>query len=492
LLAPGDYNAASVPGKQIYRFLGYELDPVQRVIARHGELLPMAPKVVDTLLVLVAHAGDVVDKQTLMGSVWPDTSVVESSLTRNISVLRKALAEGGNEDALIQTVSRRGYRFLPPVEIVSREDGAVQPNTRHAFPAVAPTEVVATRPWRWALLFIGVALAGGMVAFLMSGPPPISDRSGVLTEAEREYLLGRHFWNKVEPAHVERALRRFQRAAELDPGSALAHAGIADSHLLMIHLAMGNRSRSLEEARAAAQRAIELDPNLALPRISLGYVAAMSGLDLPSARREFERARELGAPAALPGYGDYLTWIGDLNGAREYFARARLIDPVSANIGTRAARLEYFARRYAHAIELLREVLEREPSFSLARYYLALSYAFEGRIDAALRELGQVHLNPNLLATDEAWILSRRGDLQPAQALIDERRKGVEAGTRKWTELLIPALSVGDQDLAIRVLEEMLKTQEIELLHLNVDPRFDPLRPDVRFQNLTTRVFGGG
>ena len=67
----------------------------------------------------------------------------------------------------------------------------------------------------------------------------------------------------------------------------------------------------------------------------------------------------------------------------------------------------------------------------------------------------------------------------------------MEAGTRRWTELLIPAISVGDNDLAIRALEEMWKTREIELLHLQVDPRFDPLRADVRFQNLTKRVFGG-
>ena len=106
--------------------------------------------------------------------------------------------------------------------------------------------------------------------------------------------------------------------------------------------------------------------------------------------------------------------------------------------------------------------------------------------------LDKAQLNPNLLATDEAWILSRRGDLQRAQALIDERSQGVEAGTRKWTELLIPTISVGDRDLAMRALEEMWKTREIELLHLRVDPRFDPLRSDVRFQNLANRVFGGG
>ena len=136
-------------------------------------------------------------------------------------------------------------------------------------------------------------------------------------------------------------------------------------------------------------------------------------------------------------------------------------------------------------------MLEREPAFSPARYYLALSYAFQGRTDAALDELRKARLNPDVLATDEAWIRAAGGDPRSAQALIAQRRKDVEAGIRKWTELLIPAISVGDDDLAFRALEEMWKTREIELLHLKVDPRFDPLRSDARFERLISRVFDG-
>lgn len=472
-----------MPAKRAYRFLGYDLDPVRRVIARDGELLPMPPKVVDTLIVLVEHAGEVVDKDTLMHAVWPDTSVVESSLTRNISLLRKALGDGRTGENIIQTVSKRGYRFVPPVETVDEHDELAVV----VAPAAAATPLL-RRSLAPAVMVLAVAAIAA--AFLIAGPLRRSDRGAVLTDAEREYALGRHSLNKIEPAHVERALKRFQKAAELNPDSALAHAGIADSHVLMIQLATA-RENSLSEARWAAQRAIALDPNLAPPRVSLGYVAAMSGLDLASARREFERAAAIGVPATLPGYGDYLTWIGDLDGARRYFTRAKQIDPVSPFLGTRAARIEYFARRYGRAIELLTEVLEREPSFSQARYYLALSHAFEGRTDAALQELRRAQLNPDLLATDEAWIRATGGDTGSAEALIAGRRAAVEAGTRKWTALLIPAISIGDRELAIHALEEMWRTREIELLHLNVDPRFDLLRSDARFQNLVKHVFAG-
>jgi DNA-binding winged helix-turn-helix (wHTH) protein/tetratricopeptide (TPR) repeat protein len=475
--------------RKIYRFLDYQLDATHRVISRGATLLSISPKVVDTLVVLVEHAGAVVDKDTLMRAIWPDTTVVESSLTRNISVLRKALAGGGSGEAIIQTVSKRGYRFLPPVEILDDVDGV---DVSSPEPLMAPGGNAADASphvWRTWML-VGMAIAAGMVGLWLVWPDPAPVRSSVLTEADREYLLGRQAWNKVEPGQVERALRRFERAAALDPNDALAHAGIADSHLLMIQLAVTNRARSLDEARAAAERAIALDPDLALPHASLGYIAAMSGLDLRSARREFERAVALGPSVTLPGHGDYLTWLGDLNGARAYYAHALQSDPVSANIATRLARLEYFAGRFDHAIALLHDVLDREPSFSLARYYLALSYAFQDRIEPALRELARAQLNTNLLATDEAWIQARGGDAEPARALIDARFPDVMAGTRKWTELLIPALAVGDRDLAMRALEGMWKTQEIELLHLKVDPRFEPLRADPRFEALTRRVFG--
>lgn len=459
-----------MPGNQRYRFLGYEVDPIRRTIRRDGDLLLLAPKVIDTLVALLEHAGEVVDKDTLMRTVWPDTNVVESSLTRNISVLRKALAEDGHGAEIIQTVSKRGYRFVPAVTIADS-------------PALGGRTI---RSWR---AVAAMAMAAAIVGLLAVSSSGRREPGAVLTDADREYLLGRHLWNKVEPIYLERAFHRFQRAAELDPTLALAYAGMADSHLLRLQLGLSDsRTRSLANARAAAARALALDPDLSLPRVSLGYAAAMTDLDMEAARSEFSKAASSGAPVALAAYGDYLTWTGDLSGARDYYTRATRLDPVSPLLGTRAARLEYYARRYPRAIELLTEVIEREPTFSLARYYLALSYGFVGRTDDAIRQLRQTRLNPKVMVTDEAWIRARSGDLSPARRLIAERLPSAEAGERKWTQLLIPAITAGDHTLAIKALEEMWNTREVELLYLQSDPRFDPLRSDVRFQALARRL----
>jgi len=99
-----------------YRFGPWRLVTAGRILERDGERVPLTPKVIDTLFVLVQNAGSVVTKEDLMRQVWPDVTVVESGLTRNMSVLRKAL-ETGTSETIIETIPRRGYRFLATVTV---------------------------------------------------------------------------------------------------------------------------------------------------------------------------------------------------------------------------------------------------------------------------------------------------------------------------------------------------------------------------------------
>lgn len=98
-----------------YEFGRFRLDPTGRVLYRGDEEIPLSPKAADTLLLLVQRAGNVVDKEELLKKVWQDAFVEEGSLTRTIFLLRKALAEDGNGQEYITTVSKRGYRFVAKV-----------------------------------------------------------------------------------------------------------------------------------------------------------------------------------------------------------------------------------------------------------------------------------------------------------------------------------------------------------------------------------------
>jgi DNA-binding winged helix-turn-helix (wHTH) protein/TolB-like protein/Tfp pilus assembly protein PilF len=108
-----------LPAIEGYEFGPYQIDTGERLLRRGEELIPLPPKVVSTLLVLVRNAGRMVDKSDLMKAVWPDTFVEEGALTRNISLLRKTLGDTGDEAAYIETIPRRGYRFVAPVRLVA-------------------------------------------------------------------------------------------------------------------------------------------------------------------------------------------------------------------------------------------------------------------------------------------------------------------------------------------------------------------------------------
>lgn len=456
-------GAAQLP---VYRFGHFRLCTSQRVVERDGTLVPLCPKVVDVLMVLVRHAGKIVDKDTLLREVWPGTFVAESGLTRNISVLRKALDEPDSAQSVIQTVSKRGYRFAAPIE-------EEVPTPATAAPVRPPV-----RRWPLAAALVALVLLAAAFAPRQPDAPP-----STLTEADRQYLLGRHMWGKLERTEVQKALARFQKAAAIDPDSALAHAGVADAYVMMTTLGLGRPSVNLTQARTAALRAVQLQPKLARPHVSLGQVRVLADFDWAGAEREFRRAIELEPHSAVAhhGYACLLAHSGRFAEARASVQRAQQLDPVSPVIGITAVRIEYFARQYQRAIELLRELLEREPSLSQAHYYMAMSLGELGRPGEALQHLHQARLHPGLLASEEAWLHTLTGDRNPARKLVAERAPDVASGAQSATVLMLPAVDAGDHNLALRALEDMAKARAIELVSLLVNPRLDPLRSDPRF-----------
>jgi len=106
-----------------YDFGRFRLKTAERVLLREGEPVPLTPKVFDILITLVENRGQIVEKDDLMKRVWPTTFVEEGNLTQNVSLLRKALGESAGGSQFIETVPRRGYRFVAPVTETSVDHG---------------------------------------------------------------------------------------------------------------------------------------------------------------------------------------------------------------------------------------------------------------------------------------------------------------------------------------------------------------------------------
>src|SRR5215510_3625486 len=98
--------------RQLYEFGDFRLDSASHLLTCQGRSVPLPPKAFDTLVVLVQQSGRLVRKEDLLRTIWPDSFVEENNLTQCISVLRKALGDGGGNSSYIETVPRLGYRFV--------------------------------------------------------------------------------------------------------------------------------------------------------------------------------------------------------------------------------------------------------------------------------------------------------------------------------------------------------------------------------------------
>jgi DNA-binding winged helix-turn-helix (wHTH) protein/tetratricopeptide (TPR) repeat protein len=164
--------------KQLYEFGPFRVDPEKEVLLRAGQPVPLTPKTFQILLVLVRHRKELVTKDDLMKSVWPDTFVEEANLSRNIFMLRKALGESPQDHQYILTVPGRGYRFAENVRLVPEQEVSIVA-AQHSKVEV---QVKETKPWAWLLaaVILVLAIAGGTTWLLLHRKPVLTEKDVVV------------------------------------------------------------------------------------------------------------------------------------------------------------------------------------------------------------------------------------------------------------------------------------------------------------------------
>ncbi len=314
-------------------------------------------------------------------------------------------------------------------------------------------------------------------------------------EAHELYLRGRFHWNKRSPEGVRKSIEYFEQAIEKDPDNALAYSALADSYNVISSYNLLAPNEAFPKAKEAATKAVQLDDSLAEAHTSLAVVKAAYEWEWSGAEREYKRAIELNPGYATAHYWyafSVLTRLGRFEEAIAEMNRALEFDPFSLIINTNLGWIFYYAHRYDDALEQCRKVLDLDSNFASAHLRMVQAYEQKGMFDDAIAE------------TEKLIPLRREDQPEDIRALRKAYRTSGAKGY--WRQRLgsvqqqmkhhyvSPAFvasiyaSLGEKDEAFLWLEHAYAERDNWLSFLKVDPRFDTLRSDPRFQDLLRRI----
>jgi TolB-like protein/DNA-binding winged helix-turn-helix (wHTH) protein/Flp pilus assembly protein TadD len=310
-------------------------------------------------------------------------------------------------------------------------------------------------------------------------------------EAYDLYLKGRYFWNKRTTQGFQHAIEYFQQAIAKDPTYARAHAGLADSYALMSGYSLAPQNEFMPKARAAAQRAVELDDRLAEAHTSLALVTENYDWDWQNAEKEYRRAIQLDPNYATAHhwYAEYLAYQGRFDEAFAEIERARQLDPLSLIIATDNGAILYFSRQYDRAIEQFRAVLDMEPNFPRA-HLLVFAYVQKGLFPDALADIEKwrrIDDAPGIWSV-QAYVYGRSGQRVEARRALEKLQQLNRRQRMDPAAIALAYVGMDNKDEAFAWLQKTYSEHSNALTALKVDPIYDPLRSDPRFQELLRRV----
>ena len=314
-------------------------------------------------------------------------------------------------------------------------------------------------------------------------------------EAYELYLKGRYFWSKRNPPELRKALESFQQAADKQPDFAPAFSGLADTYSLLGAAGFDvlPRAEAMARARAAASRALELDSKSAEAHASIAYVLYSWDWSWLAAEKEFRRAIAL-KPNYATAHEWYSEYLNDLGRKEEALAEAQTaleLDPISPLANQFVARAHYFAHRFDEAIEYSQKIIEIDHNFSTAHLRLGRAYAAKGMYSMAIKEFeefGRLSGDGSLALASIGNAKGRANDRAGATRALNELTQLTKQQKVAAICFVLVHVGLGNNDQAMAWLDTAYKERSDFLLVLKVDPLFDALRSDPRFQKFLLRL----
>jgi TolB-like protein/DNA-binding winged helix-turn-helix (wHTH) protein/tetratricopeptide (TPR) repeat protein len=305
-------------------------------------------------------------------------------------------------------------------------------------------------------------------------------------------LKGLYFWNKRTGQGLQQAIVYFQQAIAVDPNYAPAFAGLSNTYALMPGYMLAPAAEYMPKAREAAVRALQTDDELPEAHVALALILENYDWDWNSAEKEYRRAIELNPNYATAHhwYAEFLTWQGRFDEALRESESARRLDPLSLIIAADRGAILYFARQYDRSIEQFQSVLEMDPSFGRAHLGID-AYMQLGRFDEArakVEEWRRLSGDGTNIRSRLVYIYGRTGQKDKAQAELRKLEAMNAARPQDPVAMAVAYIGIGNNEAALSSLEKAYAERSNLLTALNVEPVYDPLRQDARFQELLRRV----
>jgi len=345
--------------------------------------------------------------------------------------------------------------------------------TRDGFTIWSQTYDGTTSDW----MQIESQIAGSIARALTRKISPNNTPASHDPEAHALYLEARYLWNQRNFPEELKSVDLLQQAIARDPNYALAWAALADSLIAIGDVEEVDPDAYIPRARDAALKALQLDPSLAEPHAALGMVACHYDYDWPTAEREYKKAFELNPnyASAHQYYALGLMAHGRFAEASAQLDTARRLDPLALIVDVDLALLRKFQRDFDGVIAVSKSILQRDPNYHLGYSMLTTGYYCERRWDD-WRAADAKHHQDDFLS---AMANGHPDEIERAIRKVMEQAK---AGARRPYDVASFANLAGDRALALDWLEKSYQHHDYWMLFINVDPQYDPLRSEPRFQ----------
>jgi DNA-binding winged helix-turn-helix (wHTH) protein/Tfp pilus assembly protein PilF len=480
----------------IYEFGPFRIDLTERQLRKDEELLALTPKAFDVLALLIKNARHLVEKEELMQLIWPNSYVEEANVARIVHTLRKALGEDQNGNKYIETVPKKGYRFV--AELTEQAPSEARLGFKRTFADASGYKLNeisrASEPKFKQLIRSRSVIAGAGILLLAiaclflfranwnTRPTKRLEPETLSGEALQNFAQGKLLVERRHPGDYDKALEMFERAIQLDPNYVSAYAGKADAKVVSFWKT--GKHEDISVARTAVRKALELDDSNSYAHTLNCRILTTYDWDHEEAEKECRKAVELGSNdhEAFKELAFLLNTLGRETEALAAIDRAIAISPTSFNKRSRGLIL-YHSRSYDEAIAQFEQVEQTDPLYTETTKWLLWCHMMKEDYSKALG--AYVTLKSRSGATAEEidrirQIFARNGWESVLQTMSESKDRGLFlAGT---------LAKLGEKDKAFEILDEMLKQRTVMVVTIAREPTLDQLRDDPRFENILKRI----